>query len=106
MVCGCAQALRFGNDKEACLKAIDIGFEGSPKPSSAGYKAAINTFELVSVVSAAWALYDAVIGNPGICAQTHVDRYNILCTHRMHRILMQNSQLCAFSSNCKVNRWK
>ena len=42
------QGLRFGNDKEACLQAIDLGFEQSSKPSNTVYKGAIDTFEMVS----------------------------------------------------------
>ena len=41
------QALKFGNDKEACLKAVDIGFELSPKPNNAVYKGALRTLQMV-----------------------------------------------------------
>ena len=41
------QAMRFGNDLEACLKAIQIGFELSPRPNDAVYKGAVNTLEMV-----------------------------------------------------------
>ena len=41
------QALRFGNSKEACLKAVDIGFELSPKPDNAVYKGALKTLQMV-----------------------------------------------------------
>lgn len=43
--------MRFGGKKEECLKAIDIGFELSPKVVSEGqniiYKGALKTLELV-----------------------------------------------------------
>lgn len=42
------QALKFGNDKEACLKAIDIGFELSANPKQDIYKGALKTLQLVS----------------------------------------------------------
>lgn len=41
------QALRFGNDLEACLKAIQIGFELSPRPSDSTYQGAVKTLEMV-----------------------------------------------------------
>ena len=41
------QAMRFGNDLEACLKAIQIGFELSPRPSDAVYQGAVKTLEMV-----------------------------------------------------------
>ncbi len=41
------QAVRFGNDLEACLKAIQIGFELSPRPNDAVYKGALKTLEMV-----------------------------------------------------------
>ena len=41
------QAMRFGNDLEACLKAIQIGFELSPRPNDAVYKGAVKTLEMV-----------------------------------------------------------
>ena len=45
---GChVQAMRFGNDLEACLKAIQIGFELSPRPSDTTYQAAVKTLEMV-----------------------------------------------------------
>jgi hypothetical protein len=46
---GCmhVQAMRFGNDLEACLKAIQIGFELSPRPSDAVYQGSIQTLEMV-----------------------------------------------------------
>jgi hypothetical protein len=47
-----AQALRFGNDLEACLKAIQIGFELSPRPSEAVYQSAVKTLEMVSLPAA------------------------------------------------------
>ena len=43
-----AQAMRFGNDTEALLKAIDIGFEQSPKPREEVYKSCMKTLEMVS----------------------------------------------------------
>ena len=43
------QALKFGNDKEACLKAIDIGFELAPRPNNAIYKGALKTLQMVSI---------------------------------------------------------
>lgn len=43
--------MRFGGRKEECLKAIDIGFQLSPKVVSEGqnmiYKGALKTLELV-----------------------------------------------------------
>lgn len=42
------QALRFGQDKEACLKAIDIGFEQAARPSNTVYKSALKTLQMVS----------------------------------------------------------
>ena len=48
MLLSIEQALRFGNDKEACLKAIDIGFELSFRPSNTIYKGALKTLQLVS----------------------------------------------------------
>ena len=42
-----AQAMRFGNDLEACLKAIQIGFELSPRPSDSVYQGAVKTLEMV-----------------------------------------------------------
>ncbi len=41
------QAMRFGNDLEACLKAIQIGFELSPRPSDTVYQGAVKTLEMV-----------------------------------------------------------
>ena len=41
------QGLRFGCDAEACLKAIQIGFELSPRPSDAAYQGAVKTLEMV-----------------------------------------------------------
>jgi len=41
------QAMRFGNSLEACLKAIDLGFERAPAPCGKVYKAALKTLELV-----------------------------------------------------------
>ena len=40
------QALRFKNDKEALLKAIDIGFERSPRPRPEVYKSCIGTLDM------------------------------------------------------------
>ncbi|KAK9844679.1 hypothetical protein WJX74_005436 [Apatococcus lobatus] len=37
---------RFGNDKEAALKVVDMGFELSPAPSNNTYKSAIDTMSL------------------------------------------------------------
>lgn len=47
--CACmpGQAMRFGNDLEACLKAIQIGFELAPRPSEAVYQSAVKTLEMV-----------------------------------------------------------
>ena len=42
------QGFRFGNDKEAALKVVDMGFEMSPAPSNSTYKSAIDTMSLVS----------------------------------------------------------
>lgn len=42
------QAMRFGNDAEAVLKAIDIGFERSPRPRDDVYKTCMKTLEMVS----------------------------------------------------------
>ncbi|CAK0786429.1 hypothetical protein CVIRNUC_009642 [Coccomyxa viridis] len=39
-------AMRFGNDLEACLKAIQIGFELSPRPSDSVYQGAVKTLEM------------------------------------------------------------
>lgn len=39
--------MRFGNDLEACLKAVQIGFELHPRPSEAVYQDAIKTLEMV-----------------------------------------------------------
>ncbi|BDA49034.1 hypothetical protein COCOBI_13-1440 [Coccomyxa sp. Obi] len=39
-------AMRFGNDLEACLKAIQIGFELSPRPSDTVYQGAVKTLEM------------------------------------------------------------
>lgn len=39
--------MRFGNDLEACLKAIQIGFELSPRPSDTVYQGAVKTLEMV-----------------------------------------------------------
>ena len=39
--------MRFGNDLEACLKAIQIGFELSPRPSDSVYQGAVKTLEMV-----------------------------------------------------------
>ena len=47
------QALKFGNDKEACLKAVDIGFELSPKPNNAVYKNALRTLQMVIILFSA-----------------------------------------------------
>ncbi len=44
----CLQALKFGNDKEACLKAIDIGFELAPRPNNTIYKGALKTLQMVN----------------------------------------------------------
>ena len=41
------QAMRFGNDLEACLKAIQIGFELSPRPNDTVYQGAVKTLEMV-----------------------------------------------------------
>jgi hypothetical protein len=41
------QAMRFGNDLEACLKAIQIGFELSPRPSDTVYQGSVKTLEMV-----------------------------------------------------------
>ena len=41
------QAFRFGNDAEALLKAIDIGFEKSVKPRNEVYKGCLKTLEMV-----------------------------------------------------------
>ena len=46
-----AQAMRFGNDLEACLKAIQIGFELSPRPSDSIYQGAVKTLEMVQAPS-------------------------------------------------------
>ena len=48
-----AQAMRFGNDLEACLKAIQIGFELSPRPSDSVYQGAVKTLEMVQPLSLA-----------------------------------------------------
>ena len=45
--CMHVQAMRFGNDLEACLKAIQIGFELSPRPSDTVYQGSIKTLEMV-----------------------------------------------------------
>lgn len=39
--------MRSGNDLEACLKAIQIGFELSPRPNDTVYKGAVKTLEMV-----------------------------------------------------------
>ena len=56
MGCRYVQAMRFGNDLEACLKAIQIGFELSPRPSDSTYQAAVKTLELVlySISTCIW----------------------------------------------------
>ena len=45
-----AQALRYGNDLEAMLKAIDIGFERSPRPRQEVYASCRSTLEMVGAV--------------------------------------------------------
>lgn len=52
----CAQAMRFGNDLEACLKAIQIGFELSHRPSDTVYQGAVKTLEMVS-----WPCYSPIL---------------------------------------------
>ncbi len=42
--------MRFGNDLEACLKAVQIGFELSPRPSDTIYQGAVKTLEMVPVL--------------------------------------------------------
>jgi len=44
------QAMRFGNDLEGCLKAIQIGFELSPRPNDTVYQGATKTLEMVCLV--------------------------------------------------------
>ncbi len=44
--------MRFGNDLEACLKAIQIGFELSPRPSDTIYQGAVKTLEMVNSAAA------------------------------------------------------
>ena len=44
------QAMRFGNDLEACLKVIQIGFELSPRPSDTVYQGAVKTLEMVPLL--------------------------------------------------------
>ena len=41
------QGFRFGNNAEALLKAIDIGFEKSVKPRNEVYKGCLKTLEMV-----------------------------------------------------------
>ena len=55
------QAMRFGNDLEGCLKAIQIGFELSPRPSDTIYQGAVKTLEMVSSLPQYFA---------GLCAAT------------------------------------
>ena len=62
-----AQAMRFGNDLEACLKAIQIGFELSPRPSDLVYQGAVKTLEMVQPFSLSVYQEHAVIGVPCVC---------------------------------------
>ena len=64
------QALRFGNDKEACLKAVDIGFELSPKPDNAVYKRALKMLQMVGRM-------------PGRCTLTNAHESHGACTIRI-----------------------
>ena len=58
-----AQAMRFGNDLEACLKAIQVGFELSPRPSDSVYQGAVKTLEMVQpLFSSPFDMVHAVIG--------------------------------------------
>ena len=83
-----AQAMRFGNDLEACLKAIQIGFELSPRPSDSVYQGAVKTLEMVQPlslflsVSLSASLYKghAVIGVP-LCVRRPLSEH-LLCRAR------------------------
>lgn len=89
------QALKFGNDKEACLKAIDIGFELAPRPNNNIYKGALKTLQMVESRSV-WVLRFKIVTSSS--KKLHQEFAFVQLTHT-------KSPTIFFFLKCWLNFW-